>query len=250
MPRNSGQLRTEPLVTHSVWNDDICNKVWKHLVTDTQYEWLWKSSTTIKFREITGANADEITNCSRSDLDSAQRLRRLVGKILAGDDERRANELAIWIVTHWGGIKRGKDKIPEWMASLRPFDSDRVSNFIRSQGTKRISSWSKILSFFDCQRHAVYDARTAIAINSAMKIADLSPAFHIPASQNRALKKVIPILKEKYNDLSFGYSEYIILLNRFVEIGKAKSILEAERALFAGAEATAFEMMKKVKAVD
>ncbi len=133
---------------------------------------------------------------------------------------------------------------------MRPFDSNSVMDFIRSQHTDRISSWSKILSFFDFQRYAVYDSRTAVALNSALEICGLRPKFHMPASQNKSLNCAIPLIKSKYKVLSAGYFEYMYLLERFVEIGKVSSILEAERAIFAGAEETANKMLKEIGGKD
>lgn len=232
-------------MNRSVWDDDKCHKVWEHLVTDEVYLWPWMLSTQRRFVEITGSSNEIVKSCSGSDLPSTHRLKSLVREILLSEDVTRSDEMALWIVVNWGNIKGGKDKIPLWMASLRPFNGSSIMDFISNQQTDRISSWSKILSFFDYDRHAVYDARTAIALNSAMELAGSRPKFHMPASQNRTMNTVIPLLKSKYKSMSSGYYEYIFLLNRFVEIGRASSILGAERAIFAGAEETAKNMMKK-----
>jgi hypothetical protein len=247
MPAKRRQLKVERLVNHSDWNDDNCHKVWKHLVTDIPYDWPWDVSARTKFVEVTHASNDEIKRYSQSDLASARLLRSRIKAILMSDDEHRANEAATWIVAHWGGIKKGKDKISIWMESLKPFRSECIAKFIESHGTERVSSWSKILSFLDCEQYAIYDSRIAVALNSAMEIADARPVFHMPSSRNRVINDAIQILKNKHKTLSFGYSEYIFLLKIFVKIGKANSILEAERAVFAGAEATATKMIKKVK---
>lgn len=232
-------------MNRSVWDDDKCHKVWEHLVTNVPYAWPWKSNTERRFVEITECSSDLVKSYSGSDLASAHRLRSLVRAILTSNDEKKANDIAEWVVAFWGGIGSGKDTIPSWMHSLRPFDGISVMDFISSQQTDRISSWSKILSFFDCQRYAVYDSRTAIAVNSALELAEIRPRFYMPESRHSSLKKTIPLLKSKYKSLPSGYSEYIFLLNRFVEIGRASSILEAERSIFAGAEETAKNMMKK-----
>jgi hypothetical protein len=234
------------LMNRSVWDDDKCRMVWKHLVTNLPYDWPWKRNTESKFLEITGCTADVMKSCSGSDLASARKLRTLIREILTSDDEQKATETAVWIVALWGGIGAGKDTIPSWMNELRPFDGISVSNFIRKLQTERISSWSKILSFFDCERHAVYDSRTAVALNAALVLSDLRPRFHMPLSRIDIRKDWVSIIKSRSENLTAGYYEYIFLLERFTELGLAESVLDAERRIFAGSNKTAESMMEKL----
>lgn len=233
-------------MNRSVWDDEKCNTVWENLVTDLPYEWAWKRSTESKFLEFTGCSAATMNSCSGSDLTSARKLRALTREILMGDDEEKASAIALWIVTLWGGISAGKETIPAWIKELRPFDGISVTNFIRKYQTERISSWSKILSFVDADKHAVYDSRTAVALNAAMVISDIRPRFHMPLSRISARKQWTSVIRSRSDNLTSGYYEYVYLLERFVQLGLAESVLDAERKIFAGSNKTAEKMMKKL----
>ncbi len=233
-------------MNRSVWDDDKCHKVWEHLVTDVTYDWPWKASVQKRFSEIAGADESEVEIYSGSDLVSAKKLRSVVREILLGDDQGRAVEIAEWVVANWGGIGAGKDVIPSWIKELRPFDGVSIANFVGTHQTVRISSWSKILSFANCERHAVYDSRTAVALNAALVCADMRPRFHMPLSRKDTRKEWTAVIKNRSDTLSAGYYEYVFLLERFVDLGLADSILDAERRIFAGSNQTAELMMKKL----
>ena len=126
---------------------------------------------------------------------------------------------------------------------LSSFDGMSVYTFVDSMGTNRISSWSKILAFAEPQKYAVYDSRTAVALNSAMIIAKIRPHFHMPLSRSSSRNTAIKIIKQKSEDFSGGFDEYNFVLSRFVELGFVGSILEAERLIFKGADKTVEEML-------
>ena len=233
-------------MNRSVWDDDKCHKVWEHLVTNLPYAWPWKRNTESKFLEITDCSIDVMIHCSGSDITSARKLREIVREILLFGDEQKGNELALWIVAFWGGIGAGKDTIPIWMSELRPFDGFSVTSFIRKRQTERISSWSKILSFFDCERHAVYDSRTAVALNAALVRSEMRPRFHMPPSRIDIRKEWAGVIKSRSDNLTSGYYEYIYVLERFVELGLVESVLDAERRIFAGSNQTAEKMMEEL----
>lgn len=232
--------------SRSVWDDDKCHTVWQNLVTDSPYDWPWKRNTESKFVEITCCSAELLESCSGNDIESAQKLRVLVREILVCDDEPKSNEIAVWIVDLWGGIGAGKGTIPVWMSELRPFDGTSVATFIRNRQTERISSWSKILSFFDYEKYAVYDSRTAVALNAALVRSTLRPRFHMPPSRINLRKDWANVIKSRSENFTSGYYEYIHLLERFVELGRAESILDAERRIFAGSNKTAEKMMEEL----
>lgn len=233
-------------MNRSVWDDDKCHKVWEHLVTDLPYAWPWKRNTESKFVEISDCSVDIMKQCTGSDIASARRLRELVREILLFGGEQKGNDIALWIVAFWGGIGAGKDTIPIWMRELRPFDGASVTRFVSNRQTERISSWSKILSFFDCERHAVYDSRTAVALNAALVRSEMRPRFYMPPSRIDTRKNWTGIIKSRSDNLTSGYYEYIYLLERFVQLGLADSVLDAERRIFAGSNNTAEKMVEEL----
>lgn len=174
--------------------------------------------------------------------DSARLLRDSLGLLLRDPDSGDRIKAAGWIIADWGGIRRGTTDEAVWLDLLHDFAPATVAQFIASAGTRRIASWSKLLSFADPSRYAIYDARTAFTLNAAMHLAGLRPTFFRPAGRNRAIESRANDLTRTYGNGSAGYDAYLALLSRFVGLGLAHDILQAEQALFAAAPAIAGTM--------
>jgi hypothetical protein len=168
------------------------------------------------------------------------RLRMELSPLLKARDGRSLL-LAKWIIKDWGGIKGGPDTAPgEWMEGLGAFEDEEISNFIVKNGTKRISSWSKLLAFADSEKHAIYDALTSVALNCALRRLRDNRRFSMPAGQNNLITEArLRLLRldreQKVAKDSIGYHDYIELLAAFTMSGLAPSLLRAEMAVYANA---------------
>ena len=135
-----------------------------------------------------------------------------------------------------GGIKTGNEAITEWVKSLGSFDNEKVDKFINYMGVKRISSWSKILAFSDPINHAIYDARTAVALNCGLYHLGVDWRFSMPMSQNRIMAAVRPMLLPEMRGNERGYTAYVDLLKGIADTcGFGSNILKVEMTLFANA---------------
>jgi hypothetical protein len=172
-----------------------------------------------------------------------RRLRECLSRYLTGSDSELRASLARWIITDWGGIRRGADKIPGWSKALGEYSPERVDAFVDEMGDYRVSSWSKMLSFARLNTNAVYDARTAVAINCILFGMGCRAGFHMPLSQNTVIKPVQRSLAGNM-DARFGYRDYIRLLEAIVETTEASDILQVEMALFSNAPTIAATFAK------
>ena len=236
-------------MNRSVWDDDKCNEVWKHLVKDVPYDWDLKSRkvATRKLLDILQIEQLPEDQYLNADIVSARGLRRLIGSVLRGDDEEKAISIGKWVVSSWGGITAGLDSVPSWITELRPFSVSTINNFIERIKTDRISSWSKIIAFADFDNHIIYDSRTAVALNAAMVMSKTRPVFYMPPSKSKQRQHCVKSIKAHSDDLSSGYEVYRYVLGRFVELGLTDSILEAERMIFAGADQTGINLMASLQ---
>jgi hypothetical protein len=233
-------------VGKAVWDDDKCLMVWKNMVTDVPYKWKVTENAQSKLIEILGADLGGSESFFEDDLESSILFRAKLGAVLKDSDRAKAREVAAWIVVDWGKIRSGASTVPSWMDSLRDFDGHYLLSFVEEMGTNRISSWSKILAFAVQDKYAVYDSRTAVALNSAMVIADIRPHFFMPLSQSANRNTAIREIKQRSADFSGGFDEYNFVLSRFVELGFAASIFDAERRIFMGADKTVEVMMRSI----
>jgi hypothetical protein len=170
-------------------------------------------------------------------------LRKHVSPYLTGHDGELRASLARWIITDWGGIKRGANKIPGWSEKLGDYSPERVDAFVDEMGDYRVSSWSKMLSFARLNTNAVYDARTAVAINCILLNMGCRVGFHMPLSQSTIIKPVRTLLAGTIEQ-RFGYRDYIRLLDTIVETTEASDILQVEMALFSNAPTIAATFAK------
>jgi hypothetical protein len=165
-------------------------------------------------------------------------LRKHVSPYLTGHDDELRASLARWIITDWGGIRRGADKIPGWSERLGGYSPERVDAFVDEMDNRRVSSWSKMLSFARPNIDAVYDARTAVALNCILFNMGCRDGFHMPFSQSTVIKPVRTLLAGAIEQ-RFGYRDYIRLLDMIVETTEASDILQVEMSLFSNAPSIA-----------
>jgi len=167
-------------------------------------------------------------------------LREALSPILTGVDRARATGVALWIIRHWGGIRAGNEQcIRNWSNTLDDYDLNKVDSFVREQLNTRISSWSKLLSFADQRKYAIFDSRTSFSLNYALKKVGDRRRFHMPGTRNGGLNRALQKSRDGTRHKRLGYSEYLQLLQCFVAHGCAPTILRAERILFANAPSLA-----------
>jgi hypothetical protein len=194
------------------------------------------SSAQASIEQILPALAGRL-NCTGAEQNKLLR-KELSQPLKAGDD--RADQIAVWIVKEWGGIvRRGAQAIRDWMWALEDFGPVAIARLIEAEGTSNISSWSKILSFAVAGNHAVYDARTATALNCALEIVGVDFRFVMPSSRNAPMRQAAAQLVA--NRQAFrayvGYGSYLELMSLVVKANRAPSLLEAEMTVFANADA-------------
>jgi hypothetical protein len=175
------------------------------------------------------------------------RLRELIAPHLRRSAD--APSFARFVVSVWGGIYRLNDgKIREWLDEWNQFDDVCVERFVSNAGeapfieTSRISSWSKLLAFADHERHAIYDSRTATALNCALAVAGDERRFYIPVGRNgqESFKSAVAHFRSTAERSALlGYNDYRGVLHAFVRARLAPTILAAEMTLFANAIAIA-----------
>lgn len=151
-------------------------------------------------------------------------IRRILAGPLRGEG---AQKVARWIISDWGGIRRIKDEtITAMLLQLGAF------NYYPNE-IQRISSWSKILAFSDMDNHAIYDARTIVAINCALSELGKRENFYLPSGRNKAVVKAQTVLRSSpRQEVGKNYATYISLLKQLSNLRKT-SLLNVEMILFA-----------------
>ena len=168
------------------------------------------------------------------------KIRKIIAPKLREGQANQSARIARWIVSDWGGIRAGNGSVAGWTERLGKFDHASIESFVNEMGVNRVSSWSKILAFADPINHAIYDARTAVALNCALHHLEIDWRFSMPVSRNNSMIEARPMLqpKERVNEL--GYTAYIDLLksiSKACELGD--DILNVEMTLFANAPSIA-----------
>lgn len=172
------------------------------------------------------------------------KIRELIAPKLREGKAEQSASIGNWIVRDWGGIKNGNGAITDWVEQLGAFEAQNIDKFINEMGVRRVSSWSKILAFSDPVNHAIYDARTAVALNCGLRHLGIDWRFSMPISQNKTMISVRPLLLPQQRLNERGYTAYIDLLKsiaKFCNLGN--DILKVEMTLFANAPLIAKEFV-------
>ena len=220
------------------WDRQFVKKLWERVDRGERYDFPTGPMAQERLRDILPALPVDFFQRHPEQLNRPLR-EELAPHLKAGD--QRSVSLARWIIRDWGGIKRGVQAIPEWMEAFGDFNEMRITAFIANSGTTRISSWSKLLAFANHENHAIYDARTSVALNCALRNLGDSRQFYMPLGQNETIndarRRVLNDVPEPRRPV--GYKDYIELLNTAVACKLSNSILAAEMVLFANAPCVA-----------
>jgi hypothetical protein len=222
------------------WDSKLLRCIWGHVNGGSSFNFKVGPVAQAKLRKILPKLQLEIYEGSPHDLNLA--LRKIVSPNLRKSDETSLL-LARWIVSNWGGIWRLKEEhLRRWMEEWNNFQCQSIHAFIAIHGVmpnimdSRISSWSKLLAFSDSENYAIYDSRTAVALNCGLHAVGDNRMFFIPSSQNKTTNEARSILNSKSDNKSrLGYHEYLSLLQGFKKEGLVANILNAEMVLFSNA---------------
>lgn len=131
----------------------------------------------------------------------------------------------------------------EWPEKFGNYETSVINNFIEEHYTTRVASWSKALAFADSTKYAIYDARVAMSLNSILDKIGHDRKFYMPPPSSDELGNVFKNLRKHVKALYkvkkpayMGYTEYMQLLNAFVQEKLAQNVLEAEMRLFANSD--------------
>lgn len=150
-------------------------------------------------------------------------------------------KLANWIISEWGGI-RGNKK-----STLQKY-IDRIQAGDVPLELKGVASYSKILSFVNPEKYAIYDARVAISLNAIQLLSKqkYGLAFRYLPGRNTALKRFREHPRTAYQALIDSgwrsmqpddtYTTYLELLRTALENLTSSNLYHLEMSLFADAE--------------
>jgi len=221
----------------AAWDRQFVKKLWERVDRGERYDFPNGLMAQERLRDILPALSVDFFRRHPEQLNRPLR-EALAPHLKAGD--QRSVPLANWIIREWGGIKRGLQAIPEWMEAFGDFNEVNIRAFIANSGTKRISSWSKLLAFANPENDAIYDARTSVALNCALRTLGDSRQFYMPLGQNQTINDARRVLNDVPEPRRpVGYTDYIELLNTAVACKLSNSILAAEMVLFANAPCVA-----------
>jgi hypothetical protein len=122
------------------------------------YQWNAEINKLIALEILSESQVSEIN--ALKFFDKELKLKKIVGKKLLEarlNNVTLFNQLCIWIVKDWGGIKTAKDI--ETIKIVEAFLSEKKPNF------KRIASASKVGAYMYPDKNVIYDARVAYALN-------------------------------------------------------------------------------------
>lgn len=212
---------------------DLVN-LWKCIDLGEPYDWKVSRPAEGQLAALLGKSHSEM---------SRPALVEQVGPMLRGD---KAYDTALWIIRCWGGIYGNKEAtIRGFLSNLGDFSSEEIARFICRRGVVGVSSWSKLLAFYSSEKFAIYDSRTALALNVAMLHldSDLETFFPMPCSRNKVIGparckiKKITNYRARQIKPKVAYSAYLNVLERLKEHRGLSSVGDVEMVIFANAEA-------------
>lgn len=229
----------------------LLQSLWGEIISFQGQRWdLPKSKKSLE--SLIGKDETEklygLTDCRKQNV----YLRSLLSKPLVDDDYNIRIKAIDWIVAKWGKIPKGKKAYKEWVLELKDYDDASVEDFIKLKNNKRVSSWSKILSFFDSEKNAIFDTRVVISLNTIFDDLGYGQRFYMPQSRDEELNDLFKSIKDyvgkKYKDKRpkyLGYSDYLRLLKSLHNKYPSSNILDLEMRLFANSERLAKKFAKK-----
>jgi hypothetical protein len=224
------------------WNQ-TARAIWQLVNCGQPYTWkISKKARSNLHSILRDQDLDIIFRCD-DPYQINRNIRKHIGPFLRARDRKMAADLAVWIVSDWGGIRRGVENVRALSDALGNYDAKSIAAFLQRQGTTRISSWSKLLAFADPSNHAIYDARTSVTLNCALAQIGHARRFYMPTGRNKQIEPAYKLLKLPVPGPLLEYTDYLNLLRAIAARGGAGDILAAEMALFSNAPAVAVKFI-------
>jgi len=230
----------------STWAD-MAPAIWASVPQDIPYEWNGLGPSAHGRLTELAPGAGALAGLKGLELNLALRA-HLAPVLIAAEPEHLA-ALSRWIVSSWGGIpakvrKDGVDPVRAWANDLVGFSSAAVAAHISNAGTQMVSSWSKVLAFARPDHDAIYDSRTAVALNIVLCALDDPRRFHIPIGRGAAVSSAAGLLNGDRRAL--GYREYLALLGS-IRSHTGLTLVEIETKLFAVAPTMARRFVSELR---
>jgi hypothetical protein len=159
-------------------------------------------------------------------------------------------DIANWAISDWGGIRGNRPKTIQSYV-------DAINDGNHPNGISGVASYSKILSFMDPKKYAIYDARVAISLNAIQMLCGEKSGLifcYLPG-RNTALtrfrnldatkpKELVKIGWEKIprKDCYLTYIRYMLGIKSLYQ---NVNLYELEMALFADSESLAGKLLEK-----
>ena len=229
----------------------LLDAIWNEITSYQGQKWgLPKSKKSLE--SLIGKNKTEkLYGITDTKLQNVHLRKLLVDTLVDSSNVIRIKAMD-WIVVNWGRIPKGREAHKEWVLQLKNYDDASVENFIKSKNNERVSSWSKILAFYDSEKYAIFDTRVAISLNTIFDKLGYDHSFFMPQSRDEELNDLFRSIRkhvgEKYEGERpkyLGYSDYLRLLKSLHKKYPSSNILDLEMRLFANSERLGKEFAKK-----
>jgi hypothetical protein len=176
-------------------------------------------------------------------------LKENLGPVLAQD-----NNLTVhyWVIRDWGGIRTFK-VVDSNDARIGKFKEEILKGKLTRTSFAAISSLSKLSSFWEPARYAIYDSRAVFALNWVIfRYSEDRQLFPQPSGRNAEISKYdigtlfsLSGIDHQYRSYTSAYHEYCGLLQDLsVQIYGSRKPYLAEMLLFLAAPTVILEEIK------
>ena len=208
-----------------------------------KYKWDIKEDALNKLENLT----EEKINSS-SAYEKALNIKSVVSKKLneVRKEKTLFNELSLWIIKDWGGIKSINDKetISEGTEKiindfLNKVEKNENPNF------ERIASSSKVGAFLNPHKYVIYDSRVIYSLNWIILSENAGQKFFpIPEGRNSKMAAFDMEVLIRLKNISNYHTEDIELLNN------KKYINEKDGEVFIDRKVAYFQFVKLIKQIN
>jgi hypothetical protein len=211
----------------------------KAIPLQTAYHWQLPADLPIKIpASITGSFSQNVY------------LKENLAPVLEQDNDLTTH---YWVIRDWGGIRTFK-KCERNDALIRTFKEEIKKGKLTRISFASISSLSKLSSFWEPARYAIYDSRAVSALNWIIfHCSKDKKLFPKPAGRNAEISKydiktlfTLSGIEHQYRSYKTAYHEYCSLLQDLSEqIYGSRKPYFAEMLLFLAAPTTIIEDIKR-----
>lgn len=213
-------------------------KLWEIIGKQSDFSWKINGENNLK-QILTKEDYKKLKSLNDKKTEN-KIIREIISPYFKKHDIELKRKLVEWIIFDWGGIHKNIEGAMDWADEIRIFNEKHIGEFIDIKNTHRVSSWSKVFSFYDHENYAIYDSKVSIAINIALLELDNITLFYMPQPQSTQIIKLQREIRKrkklKSKNIMWGYGEYMELLHASVEFGIIENVLEGETRIFANSK--------------